>query len=74
MDSVYHKNYVSLGLNIAFYRKKKGLTQAQLAEKLNISLSHVGGIEQGKHSAALDLIWKICDILEIPPEDLFTFR
>lgn len=31
-----HK-YISLGLNIAFYRKRAGLTQEQLAERAGIS-------------------------------------
>lgn len=32
--------FVELGLNIAFYRKKKGFTQEELAEKIGISRSH----------------------------------
>lgn len=35
------------GKRIAALRKKKGLTQEQLAEKLNISTSTLGKIERG---------------------------
>ena len=29
--------YIALGLNIAYYRKRQGMTQEQLAEKAGIS-------------------------------------
>lgn len=34
-----------LGLNIAYYRKEKGLSQSQLAELVNISRTHMSRIE-----------------------------
>ena len=37
--------YVEVGFNISFYRKRKGLTQDQLAEKSGISRSHLSAIE-----------------------------
>ena len=37
--------YRELGLNIAFYRRRAGLTQEQLAEKLDISRSHLSALE-----------------------------
>ena len=36
---------IRLGLNIALYRKMKGITQAELAEKVNISRTHISNIE-----------------------------
>ena len=74
MKIKYEERYRDLGLNISLYRKKKKMTQAEFAEALDISLGHVGGIEQGKHSAALDLIWEICDVLDVTPRQLFDFR
>ena len=36
-----------IGLKIAYYRKLKGYTQLQLAQKVNISLSYISKIECG---------------------------
>ena len=33
--------YIRLGLNIAYCRKLKGFTQIELAEKANISRTHI---------------------------------
>ena len=37
--------YIELGLNIAFYRKRAGMTQDILAERANLSRSHLSAIE-----------------------------
>jgi transcriptional regulator with XRE-family HTH domain len=37
--------YIALGLNIAYYRKREGMTQEQLAEKAGVSRSYLGEIE-----------------------------
>jgi transcriptional regulator with XRE-family HTH domain len=67
--------YRQLGLNIAYYRSKNGLTQEELAEKLELSLSHIGKIETatgGKPS--LEVIFSIADLLEIDVTKLFESR
>ena len=35
------EKYIALGLNIAFYRRQAGLTQEDLAERTDISRSHL---------------------------------
>ena len=42
MDKAYKESYRKLGLNIAFYRKDRGLTQMQLAELLDIDRNRTG--------------------------------
>lgn len=37
--------YIAMGLNIAYYRKRNGMTQEQLAEKAGVSRSYLGEIE-----------------------------
>jgi len=37
--------YINLGLNITYYRKREGMTQDQLAERVGISRSYLGEIE-----------------------------
>lgn len=40
-----NKRYIELGYNISYYRKHKGYTQEQLAEKLDISRQHLGAVK-----------------------------
>lgn len=44
-------------------RKKTGLTQAQLADKLNVSASAVGMYEQGRREPDNETLSKICKAL-----------
>lgn len=74
MDAHYLQDYENLGLNIALYRKKHKLTQMQLAELLNIDRSHMSAIELANVGVSLDVIFKLCDVLDIAPKDLFDFR
>lgn len=65
-----------LGLTIAYYRKLRGLTQAELAEATNLSRTHISNIEapNGKTSISLNKLFDIADVLEVPVKDLFDFR
>lgn len=74
MDKTYINAYKNLGLNISFYRKKRGFTQMQLAEMLNIDRSHMSAIELANVGVSLDVVFKLCEILKITPKDLFDFR
>ena len=69
-----HKNYKLLGLNIAYYRKERGLSQMQLAEYINISRTHMSRIETADCAVSLDVIFDICDALNVNPSKLFDFR
>ncbi len=62
-----------IGLNISLHRKLKGITQAQLAEMVNISRTHMSNIEAPKVKTALsiDLLLDIANALEIEPALLF---
>lgn len=74
MNINYLESYRALGLNIAFYRKKHGLTQMQLSELLNIDRSHMSAIELGNVGVSLDVLFRLCEVLCIRPKDLFDFR
>ncbi len=74
MDRRFVSDYKNLGLNIAFYRKRKGYTQLQLAEKLDIDRSHMSAIELANVGVSLDVIFNVCKVLCITPKELFDFR
>lgn len=76
MDYKRINEFRLLGLTIAYYRKLRGLTQAELAEATNLSRTHISNIEapNGKTSISLNKLFDIADVLEVPVEDLFDFR
>lgn len=74
MNKTYIQEYQCLGRNIFYYRKKAGYTQLQLAEMLDIDRSHMSAIELGNVGASLDVIFKLCRVLEMKPSELFDFR
>lgn len=52
-------NQKESGKRIAKLRKERGLTQDQLAEKLNISTSKLGKLERGLQGLSIDLLVEI---------------
>lgn len=76
MDYKRINEFRLLGLTIAYYRKLRGLKQAELAEATNLSRTHISNIEapNGKTSISLNKLFDIADVLEVPVKDLFDFR
>ena len=76
MNSERNQEFKMIGLNIAYYRKLKGLTQLQLAEAVNISRTHMSNIEAPNMptSLSLETLMDIADALEIPVELLLRFN
>ena len=69
-----YEKYKHLGLNIAYYRKQKGISQSRLAEMINISRTHMSRVETADCAVSLDVVFEICDALNIKPVRLFDFR
>ena len=74
MKAEHKKLYEKFGLNVVYYRKRKKLTQLQLAELVDIDRSHISAIELGNVGISFDVVFKLCEVLEISPKDLFDFR
>ena len=74
MNQRQSAKYKHLGLNIAYYRKARGLSQSQLAEQVNISRTHLSRIEIADCAVSLDVVFDICDALDVKPSQLFDFR
>lgn len=68
MKQKHAEKHRMLGLKIAYYRKLKGYTQEQLAEKINKSLAFIGAVEAPNVSrtVSLDTLFDIAEALEIP--------
>ena len=74
MKPEYQSLYEKFGLNVVYYRKRKRLTQLQLAELVDIDRRHISAIELGRVGVSFDVIFKMCEVLEITPKQLFDFR
>ena len=74
MKQEYKKYYEQFGLNVFYYRKKKRLTQLNLGELVDIDRSHISAIELGNVGVSFDVIFKLCEVLDITPKQLFDFR
>ena len=74
MKEKYREQYRKFGLNVVYYRKGLRITQLQLAELLDIQRSHISAIELGDVGVSLDLIFKMCEVFNIKPKELFDFR
>ena len=64
----YQKCFIE---NMKFYRKQKGMSQAQLAEACEVSNGTIGNIECGMTKPSFDLIIQIADKLGVKPDSLF---
>jgi transcriptional regulator with XRE-family HTH domain len=74
MDLTQIEKYKALGLNVSYYRRKRELTQEQLAELLSIERNHVSNVELARAGVSLDVIFHMADVLEVPVHKLFEFR
>ncbi|MST67569.1 helix-turn-helix transcriptional regulator [Lachnospiraceae bacterium BSM-380-WT-5A] len=52
---------------IKFYRKKKNMTQDQLAEAANLSTSYISQVETGRKNIGREGLEKISEALEVVP-------
>lgn len=75
MNETRREQYKMIGLNIAYYRKLKGLTQMQLSEIVNISRTHMSNIEAPNvpTSISLETLLDIAEALEVTLAQLLNF-
>lgn len=61
-----------VGKRLAEYRKKAGLSQAQLGEMLGLEKESVSRIESGKIAPSLSRLAMFCESLNVSFEELLT--
>ena len=64
----YYDKYRTIGLKISYYRKLRGMTQEQLAEKIEKNLAFIGAVEAPNvnRAASLDTLFDIAEAHDIP--------
>ena len=73
MASKYQDEWQQIGLNIAYYRKSRGLTQELLADSIGKSRNHIQRLESGA-PASVNTLLDIAQQLVVPVSRLFEFR
>jgi transcriptional regulator with XRE-family HTH domain len=63
-----------LGQNIKFFRLRKGMTQAVLAEKVGISVIFLSSIERGTKYPKADTVAHLAKVLEVEIFELFVSK
>lgn len=63
-------NYYEIGQRIRKYRKAMGLSQEQLAEKTDISVTHMSHIETGNTKLSLPVLVSMANALGVQTDDL----
>ena len=88
IDTIFDNSerYRDLGCAIAYYRKRKKLTQEQVADRVGISRQHMGAIEAPSslkrrvsannmvRAISLEVVFNIATVLEVEPYILFKFN
>ncbi|GIP41321.1 putative HTH-type transcriptional regulator YazB [Paenibacillus sp. J31TS4] len=61
-----------LAPRIRAFRKLKGYTQTELAEKMGVSVSIIGAIERGTRHADAKTLNRIAEVLGLDPDEIGT--
>ena len=72
MQTKYPERYITLGLKVAYFRKKAGFTQELLAEKIDKSVNFIGQIEGTRTicGVSLETLFDLADVFGVEPENL----
>lgn len=75
MKAKYADKYLQMGLKVAYYRKLRGLTQEQLAERLDLSAAFIGHVEAPniRKAISLDTLFDIAEELDVPAYKFLIF-
>ena len=76
MKDIYEKQYLQIGLKIAYYRKLRGVTQEQLAEKVECTPAFIGHVEAPniRKAVSLDTLFDIAEALDVPAYKFLMFE
>jgi putative transcriptional regulator len=55
-------------------RKEYGLTQEELADRLEVSRQTIGSIENGRYNPSILLAFKIAAYFKLPIENIFLYE
>ena len=62
-----------LGKRLKYLRRLKNLTQAQLAERVGLSVNYISQIETGVANPKVETLFRLAQGLDVEIKDLFDF-
>lgn len=65
-------DYISIGQRIKTIRKRRGISQAALAERIDLSATYISYIESGVKSLSLDTFVMIANALNVTADELLV--
>jgi transcriptional regulator with XRE-family HTH domain len=71
MNTEQAKFLKSFGQRLAAMRRQRGLSQEELADRVELHRTYIGYIEQGKRNPSIGNIRKIARVLGVRLRDLF---
>ena len=75
MKEMHKGRYLQMGMKIAYYRKLRGLTQEQLAERVGRTPAFIGHVEAPniQKAISMDTLFDIADALNVPAFKFIQF-
>lgn len=70
MEEIQHR----FGKRIKHLRRLRNLTQAQLAEKIDLSINYISQIETGEATPTFKTLFLLTQGLNVEMKDLFDFQ
>ena len=73
METQYQNQYIRFCLKIQYYRKLRGMTQEDFADRIGKSWSFVAKIESPTRAfgVSMETLFKMAEVLEVPVSKLF---
>ena len=73
MQTRFEQEYIRFGLKVQYYRKLRGMTQEEFADKVGISWSYLAKIESPTRAfgVSMEKLFAIAEALDVPPSKLF---
>mgnify|MGYP003510955820 CR=1 FL=1 len=71
MNDKYYVEYRKLGLSVAYFRKLNGLTQRDVADKMDVSYETISRIENANTGITLDMLISLSAAIKTPLSALF---
>ena len=65
-------DYIALGQRIRDLRRKRGLTQEQLAELADLSVPYISHLERGTKTPSLAVLVRLADSLDVTVDRLLS--
>lgn len=63
---------MELGEKIKTLRKRQGLSQEELSERVEINATHLSRLETGKYQPSIDVLKRLADALEVSADYLLS--